>query len=92
MCKSYRLCPFDLFCALIPSSIITIQEWRKRLTLLIIEEHYMSEVCSSKWETCMAGDFLLSPPEFIFYFNCENDSASYFGGHPHIRVPRQGGH
>lgn len=29
-------------------------------------------------------------PEFIFYFNCENDSASYFGGHPHIRVPRQG--
>lgn len=52
----------------------------------------MSKVCFPKWETCMAGDFLLSPPEFIFYFNCENDSAYYFGGHPHIRVPRQGGH
>ena len=39
----------------------------------------MSKMCFPKWETCMAGDFLLSPPEFIFYFNCENDSAYYFG-------------
>ena len=46
----------------------------------------MSKVCFPKWETCMAGDFLLSPPEFIFYFNCENDSAYYFGGHPHITM------
>ena len=30
----------------------------------------MSKVCFPKWETFMAGDFLLSPPEFIFYFNC----------------------
>ena len=28
----------------------------------------MSKVCFPKWETFMAGDFLLSPPEFIFKF------------------------